>query len=176
MPGSVIGKLMNLGYAGSVSRSAEAIIDNRTVKSVLNAGNETEPSINFGDPVILNSDNTYSKFGATGTMAAFIGVAVREVKQATDYFATTGAYLPGQPADVLARGDITVVCNVGTPTAGGKVYIRTVANGAIPTGVVGGFEAAADGTNSIEITNARWTTGNIDSNKVAEITLLSRNN
>lgn len=176
MPGAAIGKVLNLGYPGSVSRSAEAIIDNRTVKSAITNGSETEATINFGDPVILNIDNTYSKFGASGTKDTFAGIAVREVKQATDYFATQGSYLPGQPCDVISRGAVTVVCNEGKPTAGGKVYIRTVENTAVPNGVVGGFEAAADGTNTLEITNLRWTTGKIDTNKTAEVSLLSRNN
>jgi hypothetical protein len=170
MPGSVVGKSLNLGYAGSISRSADAIIDNRVVKPTDTA------NINFGDPVVLNSDNTYSAFGATGTAVAFAGIAVREVKQATDYFAAQGFYAPGQPCDVASRGTLTVKCNVGTPTAGSAVYIRTTANVAIPTGVVGGFESAADGTNTILIPNAKWTTGKLDANKVAEVTLIQRVN
>jgi hypothetical protein len=171
MPGGVIGKSLNLGYAGSVSRSADAIIANRIVKL------SDVVSINFGDPAILNTDNTYSKFGATGTAAAFAGIAVREVKQGTVYGSNAnGSYAPGDPCDVLGRGSVTVVCNVGTPVAGGPVYIRTLANGAIPLGVVGGFEAASDTTNSILITNAKWTTGKIDANKVAEVTITQRNN
>lgn len=170
MSGSVIGKSLNLGYPGSVSRSVDAIIANRMLKlsDVVNA--------NFGDPVVLNSDNTYSKFGAAGTAAAFAGVAVREVKQGTDYFAVQGSYAPGQPTDVIERGSVTVTCNVGAPTSGGAVYIRITANGAIPTGIVGGFEAAADGANTILITNAKWTTGKLDANKVAEVTITQRNN
>jgi len=170
MPGFVIGKSFNLGYPGNVSRSADAIIDNRVVKP-----SDTE-NINFGDPVVLNADNTYSKFGATGTAASFAGIAVREVKQSTDYLNVQGFYAPGQPCDVISRGTVTVVCNVGTPKAGGAVYIRTTANPSIPDGVVGGFEAAADGTNTVEIPNLKWTTGKMDANKVTEVTILSRVN
>ncbi|WNF07259.1 structural cement protein Gp24 [Brevibacillus borstelensis] len=170
MPGSVIGKSLNLGYPGNISRSADAIIDNRVVKPT-----DTE-NINFGDPVVLNDDNTYSKFGATGTAATFGGIAVREVKQSTDYFSAQGFYAPGQPCDVATRGTLTVVCNVGTPKAGGSVYIRTATNAAIPDGVIGGFEAAADGANTVEIPNLKWTTGKLDANKVAEVTILTRVN
>ncbi len=175
MPGASIGKILNLGYPGSVSRQVDAVIDNRPVKSNIVSNVEQEPSIVFGDPVVLNSDNTYTKFGASNTAAQFSGIAARQVKQATDYYPTTGSYLPGEPCDVISRGSVTVTCNVGTPTAGGKVYLRIAENVAIPAGIVGGFEAAADGTNTIEITNARWTTGDIDANKTAELTLLSRN-
>lgn len=171
MPGTAIGKSLNLGYPGNVSRSVDAIITNRVVKSTDSA------SINFGDPVILNSDNTYSKFGATGTAAAFAGIAARAVKQATVFNSNVqGNYAPGEPCDVLERGSVTVTCNVGTPTAGGAVYARITANGAIPAGVVGGLEAAADGANTIQITNAKWKTGKMDANNTAEVTIIQRNN
>jgi len=170
MPGKVIGKSLNLGYPGSVSRSADAIITARMIRDT-----DTE-EIAFGEAVVLNSDNTYSKFGADGTADAFVGVAVREVKQSTDYFSEQGTYKPGQPCDVLERGSVTVFCNVGTPTAGGAVHLRIVENPSFPNGVVGGFEAAADGANTIKLPGVKWKTGKTDTNKVAEITILSRNN
>ena len=114
---------------------------------------------------------------ASNTFAQFAGVAVREVKQSTVYFGGgTAQYNPGDPCDVIQVGSVIVTCNVGTPVATGKVYIRIALNGAIPNGVIGGFEAAADGTNTIQITNAQWKTGLMDSNNSAELTLLTRNN
>ncbi|SFU70994.1 structural cement protein Gp24 [Alicyclobacillus macrosporangiidus] len=172
MPGSVVGKTLNLGYPGNVSRSADAVIVNRPVRST-----DSNP-IPFGAPVVLNSDNTYSLFGATNTAADFAGVAIREVKQATSYLSQPYGqtqYNPGDPCDVIERGSVTVTCNVGTPVAGGPVYIRVAANASIPNGVVGGFEAAADGTNTVQLTNVQWKTGKIDANNTAEITILSRN-
>lgn len=170
MPGAAVGKALNFGYPGNVARSADAIITNRIVKS-------DSADIAFGDAAILNSDNTYSRFGASGTAAAFAGVAVREVKQSTVYGNNvSGSYKPLEPCDVIERGTVNVVCTVGTPTAGGDVYIRVTANGSIPDGVVGGFEAAADSTNTIKITNAKWKTGKLDGNRVAELTILARNN
>ena len=171
MPGTTIGKIMNFGYSGNISRMADAIVDNRILKSTLVSGVEQNASVTFGEPVILNSDNSYSRFGSTGTMATLAGIAVREVMQATTYANTVGAYTPGNAMDVLVRGTITVLCNVGIPTAGGNVYIRITANGAIPAGVVGQFEASADGANTILITNMKWTTGQIDSNSIAEVTI-----
>ena len=67
-----------------------------------------------------------------------------------------------------------VLCNNGTPTAGGKVYIRTKENGSVPNGVIGQFEAVADAENTVEIPNLKWTTGKKDSNNVAEVTVLTR--
>ena len=64
----------------------------------------------------------------------------------------TGYYSAGQMAEVLERGSITVPINYGTPSAGGVVYVRTVANANLPGTFVGGFEAASDlATSSITI-------------------------
>lgn len=170
MPGTAIGKNLNYGYPGTVSRSADAIIENRFVKS-----SDTNP-IPFGAPVILNSDNTYSAFLATGTAATFAGIAVREAKTNTTYVTNaSGTYQPGEPCDVLERGSATIQVNVGTPTANGTVYVRIATNAAIPNGVIGGFEATADGTNTVALTNVKFKTGLIDTNNVAEVTILSRN-
>ncbi len=171
MPGTVIGKIMNFGYPGNISRSVDAIVDNRILKSSLVGGVEQNTPVAFGEPVILNPDNTYSRFGATGTMTSISGIAVREVKQSTSYSSAIGQYNPGEGMDVLVRGTATVLCNNGTPTAGGNVYVRIAANTSFPNGIVGQFEAAADGTNTILITNMKWTTGQVDSNGVAEVTI-----
>ena len=167
MPGQSIGKTFNYGYPGSFSRSGDCVIANRVLQST-----DTN-NINFGDPVILNSNNTISALLATGTAATFAGVAVREVKQADQYSAQTAlAYKPGQPVDFITRGSVMVTVNAGTPTAGGLVYIRIATPAAGKP--IGGFEAAADGANTIQLTNAEFTTGYKDSNNIAEITLLSR--
>lgn len=170
MPIQTIGTSMNYGYPGSFARSGDCIIMNRMIKSTDSEG----PA--FGDPAVLNTDNTYSKFGASGTLAAFAGIAVREVKQASSYTPSAGVYAPGTPCDVIERGNVSVVCNVGNPTAGGAVYVRVTANGSIPAGVVGGLEAAADSTNTIQLTNCRWATGLKDSNNVTELSIITRNN
>lgn len=169
MPGKVIGKTMNIGYPGSFSRNGDCIIAARCVKT------DDETPVNFGDPVVLNIDDTYSRFGASHTAANFVGIAIREVKQATDYFSPAGSYLPGQPCDALLRGAVCVQVHNGAPSVGGKVYIRIAENPAFPDGVVGGIEAAADGSHTIELTNARFASGNMDGNNVAEITILTRN-
>jgi hypothetical protein len=169
MPGSSIGITMNIGYPGSFARNADCIILNRGVLAT------DLVNVAFGDPVVLNSDNTVSKFGASNTAAQFAGVAIREVKQAQDYYTPAGYYKPGTQADILTRGGICVQVQNGTPTAaGGAVYLRTVA-GSLAT-PVGGFEAAAasDGGTTILLNNVVFATGNIDANNIAEITILTR--
>jgi hypothetical protein len=189
MPGTVIGQSMNLGYPGTYARNADCIISTRNVRTVTG---DVGPS--FGDPCVLigSSDaanNTYqsvadfinsARTNGTFTAALFAGVAVREVKTFQSYLAnmpTIGVYSPGQPCDVLERGSVSVVCNVGAPVAGGAVYIR-IASGTTPAGyVIGGFEYRTDTDSAacVLLTNCEWTTGNIDSNKMCELTIKSRN-
>lgn len=191
MPGTVIGKSLNLGYAGKISRNGYNTISSRFVKSILDGnGAETLPSIGFGEAVVLNSDNTYSKFGTTGsgvaaaTAANFAGIAVAETKQVMtyNYGANSGiaSYAPGQSVDVLSAGSATVFCKEGTPTAGGAVYIVTVAAATGALSAVGDFITSATpaGTGSpaaVLLTNAAWKTGKIDASKISEITLTSIN-
>lgn len=184
MPGTVIGIAMNIGYPGSYARNGDCVIAARPVKPTDTA------NVNFGDPVVLNSDSTggtYSQLagfvagGGTFTQALFAGFAVREVKSAESFFGTGNSapswnyYSPGAPCDVIKRGSVVVKVNVGTPTAGGLVYVRTVLNGAIPAGLVGGVEAAADSTNTVQLTNCRFFTGILDGNNCAEVEILGIN-
>ncbi len=168
MKGQTIGKAMAHGYAGSFSRQPDSIIDTHPL-----GGAE---ALLFGMPVAYGADGAVRPFGADGTAEAFLGVAVREVKSATNYFGqNAGAYQPKEAVPVMKRGCVNVLCQNGIPAAGGAVYVRTVASDAYPNAVVGGFEAAADPANSVELANARWK-GAADANGIAEIRILSANN
>lgn len=164
MAGKVIGKKLNYGYEGNVSRSIDAIITNKLSKG----------AIPFGKAVVLNEDNTISAFGTDNTADEFVGIAVREVKEAIDYQTSASGYLDKERTDILNRGYMTVKINHGTPTANGKVYIRVKDNVSVPMGVIGGFEAQADGANTVELPGVRFVTKDLDANKIAEITILSR--
>ena len=172
MPGKVIGIKMNTGYVGTVSASADAIIQARIAKKL----------IKFGEPVVLTDDNKYIGVadniaaGTTFTAPTFAGIAVREVVQANVYDPQeTPGYAENSVVDVLTRGQCTVLCQRGVPKAGGTVYVRTAANNTYPTAVVGGFEATDDTGKVVALTNVQWTTGNMDADKVAEVTVLTRN-
>lgn len=184
MSGTVIGKSLNLGWAGKISRNPMNKVDAKYVKSILDGnGDETLSAIPFGFAVVLNTDNTISKFGQTGSgvtsaaAAAFAGVAVAEVKQGMTYAVGantgSGSYEPKAMCDRLAVGTVAVFCKEGTPTAGGKVYIMTVAG---DTAALGEFVATASpagsGATSVELTNCRWTTGKQDTSGITEMTIL----
>ena len=166
MPGSTIGIKLNNGYAGTVSRTADCVIQNRIVNGA---------DIAFGQAVILNDDNTFSIVGADTTETQIAGIAVREVIQANVFNPQSNPnYVAEMPCDVLVRGQCTVKCKRGIPKAGDPVYVRIKPNVDYQDSFVGDFEAADDAGNVIAVSNIEWTTGILDANKVAEVTVKTR--
>lgn len=167
MRGQVIGKSMTHGYAGDYSRQPDMIIDTHPLGGAV--------AVKFGTPLVYDSDSNVVAFGESNTAIDFVGVASREFKSATAYLSqSAGQYEPGEATSTFKRGCINVLCNVGSPKLGGKVYIRKEKNASIPTGVVGGFEAVEDTGKTVELTNCEWH-GEKDANGVAEIRILSCN-
>jgi hypothetical protein len=157
MPGKVIGKTMNLGYPGTVSRSPDTMIVSYPCVGA---------DVHFGDPVVLNADNTVSAFGTSGTAATFIGFAVRSVKQAFNYEGDA-YYKAGDSVDVLTRGYISVRITNGTPQP--RAALGILEGNMIGTGVTPG-----GGKTIISLTNAVFTSGRVDANGVTEVSVLSR--
>jgi hypothetical protein len=184
---------LNNGYLGQVSRLGERVI---TARPAINIVGSTP--IAFGAPVVIVPNatsglgDTYQNIAdyiagggaitSANINARFAGVANREVKtnvQFTSLFATNNAtinsYQPGEMTEALERGSICVLLNNGfTPQSQGPVFVRVAFNGAIPTGVIGGFEGVADGANTVQLTGVVFRTGLVDANHVAEITILNR--
>ena len=162
MRNQIIGKTMFHGYAGSFSRQPDTIIDTHP------AGG----AIAFGGAVVY-SGGAVTAPGASATAADFVGVAVRETKSATNYLdQNEGSYVQYDAVPVLKRGCVNVICTNGTPALDGDVYLRITANASLPNCPVGGFEAAADSTNSVKLTNVKWKGGK-DGNGVAEIRIMT---
>lgn len=165
MPGRTIGIMMNVGYAGTQSRTADAIIQNRIA----------EGTIAFGQAVALTDTNKWRLVKTGDTAAVVAGIAVREVVQANTFDPQSNPdYVANVPCDVMVRGNCTVKCQRGTPASGAAVYVRITANNTYPNAVVGGFEAEADDANTIQVTNIEWTTGVIDANGNVEVTIKTR--
>lgn len=164
MPGTVIGKTLNYGYPGQISRQGDEVSRTRPVK----AGTA---NINFGAPVVINDDGTCQLMGTGHTAAQFAGVAMRRVKSALLYVEQNRGYYAAEEAcDILERGSVTVECVAGTPKVGGDVYVYTIAASGHS---VGEFAAAGDASNTVKLTNARWGTEK-DARNVAELTLITR--
>lgn len=165
MPGKAIGISMLSGYAGTQSRTADAIIQNRIAKS----------NISFGHAVVLTNDNKWDNVVEGTTAAQIAGIAVREVVQANTFDPQSNPdYMAETPCDVMVRGNCTVKCQRGTPKSGDAVYVRIKANVTYQDAVVGGLEAIADSANTVQVTNIEWTTGVMDANGMAEITIKTR--
>lgn len=165
MPGKAIGISMLSGYAGTQSRTADAIIQNRIAKS----------NISFGHAVVLTNNNKWDNVVEGTTAAQIAGIAVREVVQANTFDPQSNPdYMAETPCDVMVRGNCTVKCQRGTPKSGDAVYVRVKANATYQDAVVGGLEAIADSANTVQVTNIEWTTGVMDANGMAEITIKTR--
>lgn len=165
MPGKAIGISLLSGYAGTQSRTADAIIQNRVAKN----------NIAFGHAVVLTNDNRWDNVVDATTEEQIAGVAVREVIQANTFDPQSNLdYMAETPCDVMVRGNCTVKCQRGTPKSGDAVYVRVKKNNTYVDAVVGGFEATADAANTVQVTNIEWTTGVMDANRMAEITIKTR--
>lgn len=161
----VIEKTMPHGFAGCYARQPDMIVNTRPAGAV----------IPFGAP-LKYSNGAVVPMGASDTAALFVGIAGFEVKSALAYLGQSqGQYAQNEPVSVFQRGAINVKCQKGTPALGGKVYLRVAANEEAPTAVVGGLEAEADSTKTVELANCQWA-GPADGDKVAELRILTMNN
>jgi hypothetical protein len=127
----------------------------------------TDPNpIAFGESLTINSNNSYSSIksflAAAGSLTTFftnntkaptpLGIATSNVLINSTYNSQGsggvntggGTFLQGSICDALLQGTINVFCQNGSPNAQGSVYLRTAVNAAIPSAVVGGFEAVVD--------------------------------
>lgn len=163
-----IGASMPHGFAGSYARQPDMIVNTHP------AGGTNE--IHFGTPLKYGASGTVIPMGDAATAAEFVGIASRELKSSLSYLdQNTGVYAPGEAVSVFKRGAVNVKCQKGAPALGGAVYIRITANPTYSTAAVGGFEAEADGANTIQLTNCQWA-GTADSNGVAELRILTMQN
>ena len=155
-----IGKTMPHGQAGSYARQPDMIVNTFPAGGAAN--------IPFGAPLKLSSGKVVA-MGASDTAGAFIGIAGREFKSALNYLdQSKGEYAPNEAVSVFQRGCINVKCQKGTPAYGTSVYLRITANASYSTAVVGGLEAEADSTNTIELKGCKWM-GPADANGIAEL-------
>jgi hypothetical protein len=147
---------MPAGIPGNISRQPE----NATVETQLN--DAANPVTAFGLPAVLDSTAfALRPFGSSDTAASIYGFIVRPFPTQGSATNASNTYGGGTPAasgiiDVLKRGYINVQLNGTTQaTKNGTVYVRISANGA--NTIVGGVEAAADGSHTVALTNAYFT-------------------
>ena len=153
-----IGLNMSHGFSGSYARQPDMIVNTAPL-----GGTEIIP---FGTPLVRGENGAVLPMGTGNTGNQFIGVAGREVKSPAEFFSqSVGQYAPEEAVSVFQRGCINVKCQKGSPAIDGTVYVRVTASGDY---VVGGFEAEADGANTVALSNAQWN-GPADNHGVAEL-------
>lgn len=153
-----IGLNMSHGFAGSYARQPDMIVNTAPLGGTA--------IISFGTPLVRGESGTVIPMGTGNTGNQFVGVAGREVKSPAEFFSqSVGQYAPKESVPVFQRGCINVKCQKGSPSIDGTVYVRVTASGNY---VVGGFEAEADGANTVALSNAQWN-GPADNHGVAEL-------
>ena len=153
-----IGLNMSHGFSGSYARQPDMIVNTAQL-----GGTAIIP---FGTPLVRGEGGAVIPMGTGNTGNQFIGVAGREVKSPAEFFSqSVGQYAPEEAVSVFQRGCINVKCQKGSPSIDGTVYVRVIASGGY---VVGGFEAEADGADTVALPNAQWN-GPADNHGVAEL-------
>lgn len=156
-----MGKVANfnlVGYPGTVSRSIDNIIEAKK--------NVDSSAIAFGAPVMHHAtQNGVTNWTSTATADRFVGFAVRNpAKTPATYGSGTASYAAGELVDVIKRGNVIVPLSSGTPKVGGAVYIVKA---------TGGIVAAADDSNTLQLTNCCFHSTK-DANGNVEITITER--
>lgn len=165
MAGKAIGITLPYGYRGAVTRSPDTII-----ASYVHAGDE---AIQYGEPVVYDaaSGGVRKLTTADTTGDNIIGIAVRRMGQPYADAPDGWYYRKGDSVDVLLRGSIAVeLTDIAGIAARGKVYVANGANASHAAGQI----LAASGEGALAIPGAIFSTGKVDADKIAEITILER--
>lgn len=154
---------MPAGFAGDLQRAEVATIETQQIDS-------SAPPTSFGVAVKFVSGKVQPINNSADTAAAVIGVNLRPYPiqgNGTDPLGTSTPPTSGV-VDVLKRGYVMVSLGGTTAAAkGGTVYVRVAA--AASGKPLGGFEAAADSTNTIALPSNWYFTGPADAYGITEI-------
>lgn len=171
MPGKVIGDKLPRGFAGTPSRMSDCVI------APYNYPATETGNIQFGEPVVFDpTTKGIRKIASTDTADAIIGIAVRRMGQPKSDDENGWYYKPGEVVDVLIRGSITVpVLDATGIAARGGVHVCKGTTTGRPAGAIVCQAATGSGADTVQIANAKFSNGEIDSaDLVAEITLFER--
>ncbi|MBJ9669047.1 hypothetical protein I5693_15985 [Burkholderia cenocepacia] len=154
---------MPAGFAGDLQRAEVATIEPQQIDSAA-------PPTVFGVAVKLVNGKIQPINNAADTAALVYGVNLRPYPIQGNGTDPLGISTPPASGvtDVLKRGYVNVALGGTTPaTKGGTVYLRVAAAAAGKP--LGGFEAAADGTNTVAMPASWYFTGPGDTYGITEI-------
>jgi len=154
---------MPAGFAGDLQRAEVATIETQLIDS-------TTPPTSFGVAVKYVSGKVQPINNSADTASLVQGVNLRAYPiqgNGTDPLGTSTPPTSGV-TDILKRGYVMVSLGGTTAAAkGGTVYVRIAAAAAGKP--LGGFEAAADSTNTIALPSNWYFTGPADAYGITEI-------
>ncbi len=154
---------MPAGIPGALTRVEHATVE----PQLFDAAN---PCPAYGVPVKINGAGKIQPIGAADVVAAVYGLLVRPfpTNAGQEPLGTSTPPQNGGIADVLRRGYMMVLLSSGSVAAvkAGQVYIRIATAGAGKP--IGGYEAAAGGTNTLAVTDFFFT-GPADANGNIEV-------
>jgi hypothetical protein len=154
---------MPAGFAGDLQRAEVATIETQQIDS-------SAPPTSFGVAVKFVSGKVQPINAAGDTAASVVGINLRPYPiqgNGTDPLGTSTPPTSGV-TDILKRGYVMVSLGGTTAAAkGGTVYVRVA--GAAAGKPLGGFEAAADSTNTVALPSNTYFTGPADAYGITEI-------
>ena len=154
---------MPAGFAGDLQRAEVATIETQLI-------DPAAPPTAFGVPVKMVNGKIQPINNAADTAALVYGVNLRAYPiqgNGNDPLGTSTPPTSG-PTDILKRGYFNAALGGTTPaTKNGTVYVRVAAAAAGKP--LGGFEAAADGTNTVAMPSNWYFNGPADAYGIAEI-------
>ena len=156
---------MPAGFAGDLQRAEAATIEPQLIDAAA-------PPVAFGVAIKLVAGKVQPINLAADTAALVYGVNLRAYPiqgNGTDPLGTSTPPTSGI-TDVLKRGYVNISLGGSASAAkGGTVYVRVAA--AVAGKPLGGFEAAADGTNTITMPASWYFTGPADAYGITEIAI-----
>ncbi|KVL18657.1 hypothetical protein [Burkholderia cepacia] len=154
---------MPAGFAGDLQRAEVATIETQLI-------DPAAPPTAFGVPVKMVNGKIQPINNAADTAALVYGVNLRAYPiqgNGNDPLGTSTPPTSG-PTDILKRGYFNAALSGTAPaTKNGTVYVRVAAAAAGKP--LGGFEAAADGTNTVAMPANWYFTGPADAYGIVEI-------
>lgn len=140
---------MPAGIAGAITRPLETT----TVPAILTAAGQANVPVEYGCAVVLDATTKKWRLPIVGDTAAQIAILPRPYPGGLAQYQGALGVTPVDTihtGDVMRRGYINVKLRIGTAAKQGVVYVR-IQNPVGSTQPVGGFEAVADGANTVAL-------------------------
>lgn len=148
-------------YSISPARAFAGLISDVGTNYVISRTNEESVSVEFGLMVAAGTDPEAQFLNCAALTDVLLGVTTHQHTQDRD------GVEAGDTAGLISRGGVWVVVEEAV-VPGDGVFVRCVVTGGEQYGA---FRTDADGTDAVEITNARW----ISSTAGAGLALLDLN-